>query len=276
VSGATPACLPLAAWPRSAAAAVDGVLTDIDDTLTRAGKIAAETLGALEELRDAGIKIVPVTGGPASLALHAARLWPVAAAIGESGAVAYWHDGRRLHARYWHDDAAERARLAARRDAFARALLAEQPGLALAADQCFRLCDLALDICEDVEPLADAQVAVLAARLRAAGMTVRQSSIHLNAWWGDYDKLPMARRLLRQLWGQDLDDPAVRARWAYVGDAPNDAPMFGFFEQGVGVANIAPHLAHIEHAPRYVTAASHGAGFVEFAHHLLAARQCAA
>ena len=74
------------------------------------------------------------------------------------------------------------------------------------------------------------------ALMRAAGMTAKMSSIHVNGWFGAYDKLAMTRRLLRDEFGIDLD--AERERFVFVGDSPNDAPMFEYFPYAVGVANV--------------------------------------
>ena len=62
------------------------------------------------------------------------------------------------------------------------------------------------------------------------------SSIHVNGWFGDYDKLSMTRLALGEVFGFDIDATPEAA--AFVGDSPNDAPMFAFFPFGVGVANI--------------------------------------
>lgn len=251
------------------AASIVGVLTDIDDTLTTRGQLSVAALQAMQRLRDAGLKVVPVTGSPASLALHAARLWPVDAAIGESGAVYYSVDRqRRLRTQFW-DAAPERAALIAEREQMAAAILQAVPQAALASDQCFRLCDLAIDYCEDIARLSNAQIAQIKALLSANGYQVRQSSIHLNAWKGSYDKLPMAKRCLRELWSIDLELPSEKARWVYVGDAPNDEAMFEFFPHSVGVANVREHLAanggSLRHAPTYLTPSAYGAGFAEVA-----------
>ena len=54
-----------------------------------------------------------------------------------------------------------------------------------------------------------------------------------------------------------------------VGDSPNDAPMFAFFENSVGVANVHRFENLISEKPKYVTRAASGAGFVELVEHLL-------
>jgi HAD superfamily hydrolase (TIGR01484 family) len=254
-----------------------GVLTDIDDTLTTHGKLSTQAFLALQALQTAGLKVVPITGGAASLALHAARLWPVDAAIGESGAVLYSHDGTQpgtqLRTHFWHDEAARKRHAQAREGMFAR-IKAAVPRAQVARDQCFRLCDLAINLSEDlsdIERLNSDEIAQIKKLLTDAGYAVRQSSIHLNAWLGDYDKLPMTQRALRELWGVDMERD--RYQWVYVGDAPNDEAMFEFFPLSVGVANIARHLPQMQHHPAYLTMRESGAGFAELAAVLLQSRQ---
>ena len=56
---------------------------------------------------------------------------------------------------------------------------------------------------------------------------------------------------------------------AYVGDSPNDAPMFAFFANSVGVANVGRFAGRMSDEPKFVTQASSGAGFAELIAHLL-------
>jgi HAD superfamily hydrolase (TIGR01484 family) len=251
-----------------------GVLTDIDDTLTTKGKLTAHTYAALHALRDAGLKVVPITGGPASLALHAARLWPVDAAIGESGAVLYRYDGHQLSTQYWDDDKTRAFNIASRTSLITR-LAHEVPNASLAPDQCFRLCDLAINLREDLsasERLSDLDIQKITALLNDSGYNYTQSSIHLNAWLGSYNKLAMAQRALQLLWGIDINLPEQRKRWLYIGDAPNDEVMFEYFPMSVGVANIAGHISDMKYLPTYISTLSHGDGFAEIVQMLLSAR----
>jgi hydroxymethylpyrimidine pyrophosphatase-like HAD family hydrolase len=102
-------------------------------------------------------------------------------------------------------------------------------------------------------------------------MVATVSSIHINGWFGDHDKLSGARWIVRRLLGRDLD--AELDRWVYVGDSTNDQQMFGHVPASVGVANLQ-HFANQLHTwPAYLTEGERGAGFAEVAHHLLAARQ---
>ena len=146
------------------------------------------------------------------------------------------------------------------------------PGCALASDQFCRVADLAIDYCEDVAPLPAAAADAIVRRMEAAGMRAKVSSIHVNGWFGDYDKLSTTQRMLREEFGVSLDAAEERARWVFVGDSPNDAPMFGFFPNSVGVANVLDFADRLEAKPSYVTQARAGAGFVEVCEALLAAK----
>ena len=97
------------------------------------------------------------------------------------------------------------------------------------------------------------------------------SSIHVNAWFGDYDKLSTSQRLLAEAFDLDVGESAARARCVYVGDAPNDAAAFAFFPHAVGVANVADFGSRLPVQPRWVTRGAGGAGFAELAAALLAA-----
>jgi hypothetical protein len=200
-----------------------------------------------------------------------ARFWPVAAVVGENGALWYscCEATRRMSRRY-RDDQATRAENRGRLDRLAGEILAAVPGAAVAADQPFRVADLAIDWCEDVPPLPAAEVDRIAALFAAAGATAKVSSIHVNGWFGDYDKLAMTRSLFADLYGIDLD--RSREEVLFIGDSPNDEPMFGFFPHSVAVANIVGFLPRLKQRPAYVTEAASGEGFVEMAECLLAAR----
>ena len=56
---------PLAQCPRETLAAVEGVLTDIDETVSTHSQLTAEAYGAMEGLKKAGFRVIPVTGRPA-------------------------------------------------------------------------------------------------------------------------------------------------------------------------------------------------------------------
>jgi HAD superfamily hydrolase (TIGR01484 family) len=251
------------------AARLRGLLFDIDDTLTTEGRLTALAYAALERLKQAGRLVVAVTGRPAGWCDHIARMWPVDAVVGENGAFYFRHERGKLIKRY-HDAADVRAVKRARLAAIAERILAAVPGSALASDQPYREADLAIDYCEDVPPLPLESAERIAALMREAGLNAKISSIHVNGWFGGYDKLAMARILFAEKFAADLD--AANAEFAYAGDSPNDAPMFAFFANSIGVANVARFAGHMAALPKYVTQAEAGAGFAEIAAHLLGER----
>ena len=263
---------PLSAIPKAALRRVKGVFTDVDDTITSRGVLTAKALAALESLVAAGLKVVPVTGGPAGWCDHIARAWNVDAVIGEGGAF-YFHLDRatgKLVRRFWFDEQAraeKRQMMEAARDS----VLAEFPGVVLSSDQPYRELDLAIELRNAKgSRLPDPVVNDIRAMVRRRGMTTKVSSIHINAYFGDYDKLAMAKIAAAELWGEDLD--ATRDAWLFIGDSANDAAMFEFFPLTVGVANVKGVLDLLPVAPKYVTKSEGGVGFAEMARALLAGR----
>jgi len=262
---------PLADFPRASRAAVRAVLTDIDDTLTTEGRLHAIAFAALERLRAAGLLVVPVTGRPAGWCDHIARMWPVDAVVGENGAFWFRYDEARgkLVKRYVIGEA-ERSRRAARLGAIGERIVREVPGCAIASDQPYREADLAIDFREDVPELPRTAVARIVAIMQEEGLTAKVSSIHVNGWFGDYDKLSTTRLMLAEDFG--IDAEAEREMLVFVGDSPNDQPMFGFFPNAVGVANVRDMADLMTVLPAWITLSRGSAGFAELADALLAAR----
>ncbi len=263
---------PLAALTAADVADVRVVLTDIDDTLTDDGRLGPAAYAALWRLQEAGFAVVPVTGRPAGWCDHFARMWPVAGVVGENGALAYAYDPRaRRMSTLWATTEAERAALPARRAAIAADVLREVPRARVASDQPFRIHDLAIDFAEDVVPALDeSHVDHIVAIFERHGATAKVSSIHVNGWFGTYDKLSMIHTFARTHLGLDL---ATQPRAAiYAGDSPNDAPAFAAFPLSVGVANVRAFAHRLATPPRYVTPSPGGHGFAELADALLALR----
>ena len=263
---------PLSECPKATLAAIRGVLTDIDETVSTDGRLTAEAYGALEALKEAGFLVIPVTGRPAGWCDMVARFWPVDAVVGENGAFWMWHDAKlgKLRTRFIQPEA-ERADGRRRLEAVRADVLREVSGAGIASDQPYRVADLAVDFREDVSPLSDADIQRIVAIFERHGAHAKVSSIHVNGWFGDYDKLTTSRAMMDELFGIDL--ATERAAYVFAGDSPNDAPMFGYFPNAVGVANVADFADRLEHRPRWITAGRSGAGFVELAKALLAARK---
>ncbi|WP_300301835.1 HAD-IIB family hydrolase [Ferrovibrio sp.] len=266
-----PAIPPLSAFTEGQRRAIRYVLTDIDDTLTSHGRLTAEAYAALERLQAAGFRVIPITGRPAGWCDLIARFWPVDGIVGENGALymRYDRDAKVMRRRFFQDDAERRA-ARAKLAMLAETILRDVPGCALASDQQYRECDLAVDFCEDVKPLPQDAIDKIVALFEAAGATAKVSSIHVNGWFGHWDKLSMTKVLFEECYGLQLD--AVRDQIVFAGDSPNDAPMFGYFPYSVGVANVRPFLDRIAAPPAFVTAGEGGSGFVELADALIAAK----
>jgi HAD superfamily hydrolase (TIGR01484 family) len=263
---------PLAHCPRDTLAAIEGVLTDIDETVSTHSRLTGEAYGAMEALKKAGFRVIPVTGRPAGWCDHIARFWPVDAVVGENGAFWMWQDekARKLRTRFVQGEP-ERTEGKRRLEAVRAVVLREVPGSGIASDQPYRAADLAIDFCEDVPALPHDEILHIVRIFEAHGAHAKVSSIHVNGWFGDYDKLTTSRLMMNELFSVDL--AARRDRYVYSGDSPNDAPMFGFFPNAVGVANVRDFAADMDHLPRWITSARSGAGFVELAKALIAARR---
>ena len=262
---------PLARFPVEARRAMRGVLFDVDDTLTTDGVLTAEAYAAMERLHDAGLIVIPITGRPAGWCDHIARMWPVDGIVGENGALYFRYDRERHTMRRRYLDRPESRELSrARLKSVADDILRTVPGAAIAADQNYRETDLAIDFCEDVARLGDASVAKIVSIMQAHGLTAKVSSIHVNGWFGNYDKLTMTRHLLSECHGIDLE--AERARFTFIGDSPNDAPMFEYLPHTIGVENVRDFAAQMTHAPSYVTLHRSGKGFREAADCILQAK----
>lgn len=257
--------------PRADLAAIKLVLTDIDDTLTLHGRLPAVAFTALEQLQNAGLKIVAVTGRPAGWCDHIARMWPVDAVVGENGAFYFHYDAsvRKMRRIYAQED---RVRLAnvERLHGLATDILKAFPGTAWSADQAYREIDVAIDFAEDVLPLELAVAQKIADGFHLRGASAKVSSIHVNAWFGEHDKLTMSMKMMKELF--DIDGNISNSQVAYLGDSPNDAPMFAHFHNGIGVANLLEFAPLMSALPRYVTVGEGGLGFAEFARTLLAAK----
>lgn len=258
--------LPLEQFPVEERARVRVLLADIDDTITANGMLPAASIEAMERLAAAGMIFVPVTGRPAGWCEHIARMWPVDAVVGENGAFYFSYDReekkmRMAFAKAEAERVADRKKLTILKDR----ILAEIPGVGVASDQDFRVSDLAIDFCEDVEPLSSENVQRIVKILQDGGATAKVSSIHVNSWFGDYDKLTMSRRCLKDLFSIDIDKENEEI--VFVGDSPNDVPMFAYFKNSVGVANVKQFS--LANDPTWVTCKESAAGFAELVHAIL-------
>jgi HAD superfamily hydrolase (TIGR01484 family) len=245
---------------------VSRLLVDIDDTLSTHGKLTAPAYAALWRLHEAGMTVAVVTGRPAGWCDHIARFWPVDAVIGENGAFYFYHDGAKLRRRYVYG-AEERLVFRERLEPVKKRILTEVPGTALASDQVYRESDLAIDFCEDVPPLERPAVLRIKGLFEEAGARAKISSIHVNGWFGEFDKLSTVRLWASERLGCDVDQE--RETFVFCGDSPNDEPMFRFFPLSFGMANVRPFLPLITQPPAFICDEECGAGFCQVADLLL-------
>ena len=113
-------------------------------------------------------------------------------------------------------------------------------------------------------------VAGIVAIMESEGLTAKVSSIHVNGWFGGYDKLSTSRLALAEDFAIDIE--AEKDRVVFAGDSPNDQPMFAFFPNAVGVANVREMADLMTSLPRWVTPSAGSAGFAELAAAILEAR----
>lgn len=260
-----------------------GLLTDIDDTLTTDGAITPDALQALADLKAAGLSVVAITGRPVGWSEPFAAQWPVDAIVAENGAVALRRAAedlneiglQRLSNKRWQLSKSYQQPPAVRQHNYAHMqqvlaqIESEVPGARRATDSAGRETDIAIDHSEFTH-LPQEAIDHAVRLMRAAGMNATVSSIHINGWFGDHNKLEGARWIVRELFGRNLD--AEIDRWVYVGDSTNDQVMFEHFPHSVGVANIARFVPQLTHRPRFVTQGERGAGFAEVARAVLATR----
>ncbi len=245
---------------------VDFVLTDIDDTLTDEGLLGPEAYLALWKLASAGIHVIPVTGRPAGWCEMIARQWPVAGVIGENGGFYFRYKDRKMERHFVHDfdkQIENRRKL----ELIQKEVLDSVPGSAIASDQFCRFMDLAIDFCEDVPKLPKSQVDRIVQIFKKYGAQAKVSSIHVNGWFGKYDKLSMSLKFLKDEFG--LSEQQVQARCCFSGDSPNDEPMFTYFPLSFAVANISEFLDEIQHKPGFLAKQRGGLGFAEITEQIL-------
>ncbi|MFW5876650.1 MAG: HAD-IIB family hydrolase [Myxococcota bacterium] len=260
---------PLARMPHAILARLEGVVFDVDDTVTRDGRLERVAFDAMWRLHEAGLRLGAVTGRPLGWCDVLARMWPVDVAVGENGAGWVWVDAdHRLRHGYFADadTRQEQARCLERvRERVAR----ELPSVAPTADLPARRCEVAFDVGEAAR-LDRATVDRLVACIEAEGARSMVSTVHAHAIPGAWDKAQGVARAAREV--LELDLAANRDRWVFIGDSGNDAAAFAWFEHTVGVANVRGSLDRLSTHPVWVTEADRGGGFAELADRIVHAR----
>ena len=175
-----------------------GIFTDIDDTLTTEGRITPDALQALADLKAAGLQVVPITGRPVGWSEPFAKSWPVDAIVAENGAVGLRHSADQGLHKIYQQDAATRSANFDRMQAVLAHIERTVSGACRSQDSAGRETDIAIDHSEFTH-LPPATIDEVVQLMQAAGMTATVSSIHINGWLGDHNKLVGARWLLRDV-----------------------------------------------------------------------------
>jgi HAD superfamily hydrolase (TIGR01484 family) len=242
------------------------LLTDIDDTLTDDGQLGAEAYKALWDLQAAGVHVIPITGRPAGWCEMIARMWPVSGIVGENGGFYFRYHNKTMQRHFFFDEKVQAANRLKLKNLEAE-ILTKVPGSALASDQFCRLMDLAIDFCEDVPALPRAEVQKIVSIFESHGAQAKVSSIHINGWFGQYDKLTMSLKFLEREFGVNAEE--AKKQCGFSGDSPNDEPMFKYFPHSFAVANIQNFVDQIQNKPTYVAKDRGGLGFTEIAAQIL-------
>src|SRR5450830_319724 len=253
---------PIQERPRGIFSSVRFLLTDMDETLTFNGRLAADTYCALEQLQQAGICVIPVTAAPAGWCDQMARMWPVNGVIGENGGFFFRREnhGHGLNRSFWHGE--QSSDIMPRLLSTGRDIMRRIPQAKFAEDQAFRLTSLAFARTGDTALEHEISVA-----LADEGLNTTINNLWILAWTGTYDKLAAARKVLEEEY--ETDDATAQQSLLYSGDSVNDAPMFMHYRHTVGVSTVPQYLAQLPKAPAWITDGPGGSGFVQAARAVL-------
>ena len=245
------------------------VLTDVDDTITTKGKLSPDALQALWDLSENGFKVICVTGGSAGWGDTYLRQWPVEAVLSESGAVClYRKDGVIKH--YVHPSIIQQG-YAERSQKLISAVLTEVPEAKLSSDQFARLYDIAFDHGSEPPFLTRKQIGEVVNICHRFGAGTAVSSIHVNAWFGQYDKRQGTVAFFADILG--IDESSLKNQCCYCGDAPNDQVMFSYIPLSFGVGTVLDHKEEMVDFPLYVSHYHGGEGFRQIATALIDAKK---
>jgi HAD superfamily hydrolase (TIGR01484 family) len=249
---------------------IDYLLFDVDETFTTHGLLTSEAYATLFALRDAGISAIPVTGRPSGWGNVMLSTWPIAACVTENGGVIAWRDAQNqsqqqvIHAEHRGAGYIETLR------ALGAAIVAKHLSVRISADQPYRLTDLAIDYAEQSRGVSAAVIADIVSMMQSAGYQTAVSSIHIHAYTPVNEKADGVYPLMQTAFGMNRQQ--VQARAAFIGDSPNDASLFADIPMSVGVANVRTSLSKIHTPPAFICDGQCGAGFIEFAERLIAAK----
>lgn len=249
---------------------IDLICTDVDDTLTNDGKLLPEAYQALWNAKNAGIKVIIVTGRPAGWADQMARFWPVDGVVAENGALFFYMNKKVIPPKMekvFSLDPSTREESFKKLEVIKKEVLDLVPGSQVSFDQSFRFFDLAIDFAEDVPALKKEEIDKICSVFEKYGATYKVSSIHVNGWFGSFNKWDGIKLGYKTLYGKDLESHLDNA--IYCGDSPNDEPLFEKFQWSYGVANISQFMDDLTFPPKIIGSKEGGLGFCELVDHIL-------
>ena len=176
------------------------VLSDLDDTITTDGKVSGDSYSALWNLNQSKVKTIIVTGRPAGWCEMIARTWPIDGVIGENGAFFFRYSKKQMK-RFFAVSPNEIEAQTARLEIIKNEIATAVPDCRVSSDQFCRMFDLAIDICEDIPRISDQSIQQIISIFQKHGAQAKLSSIHINGWFGSYDKLTMAKQVLSDEFG---------------------------------------------------------------------------
>jgi HAD superfamily hydrolase (TIGR01484 family) len=241
------------------------VFTDVDDTITLNGKLTVEALGALWDLERAGIKTICVTGGSTGWADIYLRQWPIEAVVTESGAIAlYKKDGKYCR---WTHSSINQSTYEKNKQNLIKTVLDKVPEARLSSDQFSRIYDVAFDHGSE-EPVLDEKIIKKIEMIcKECGASTAISSIHINAWFGDYDKKIGTFDFMEEIFEKNVK--FLQECSVYIGDSPNDQVMFSAFPLSFAPVNIYKKENELVYKPSFVAKGEGGLGFSQIIEEIL-------
>jgi HAD superfamily hydrolase (TIGR01484 family) len=234
------------------------IATDIDGTLTRAGKFTRELLESIDLLTANGIKLLLVTGRSAGWVSAVNNYLPVVGSIAENGGIYFNTDGE-------FDFLTRIEKIELHREQLANRFWELQevyPQIQESVDNQFRITDWTFDI----GGLTDVELQQIASKCQSWGYSFTFSTIQCHIKPQQQDKGVAISQVLKQYF-PELNSAQIIT----VGDSPNDASMFdqSLFPHSVGVANIQHYTSQLTHQPEYITKSPEVAGFCELVNSLI-------
>lgn len=242
------------------------ILLDFDGTLTYdQGQVYPKILDALKALSTT-YRIWIITGRSLGWADMMINTFPIDGVIGENGAFAFYWDEDRRKIKMWqskHLPCDYKQKLAHLKNQ----LQVKFPSITFASDQFSREHDIAAVINEHGETLSSEQMELLLAWARSEGAYAAISNIHINIWFGEYNKAQTVIELFNELYS--ICNYELCRRSFYIGDSPNDEPMFRLIEASFGVKNVELFLDRLRYKPAAISHESEGYGSYDILRNIL-------